>query len=65
MKEFVPKVNMSLDAHYVTQSNVYACPILGPLTDRNSKYHKQKHPKVVRRRENRLAELRKLIADLL
>lgn len=37
----MPNISMSPSARYVTQSGVYDCPRLGPLTDRKiSKYQK-------------------------
>lgn len=56
-------ISMSLAAHYVTQSSIYSCPMLGALTDRKiAKYQKQGFytgVKVAERKEQRAKKQKK------
>jgi hypothetical protein len=45
---------MSTKAHYVTQSSIYDCPMLGPLTDRRiEKYRARGHYDGIKREERK------------
>ncbi len=51
-------ISMSTHAHYVTQSSVYSCHILGPLTDRRiTQLYKEKHPVAVKAKKKRSKQL--------